>query len=200
VIRTLVAESVVLMRAGLLAILNREPDIKVVADLDRPELVVPVACRLRPDVAVVDGAIAAADGFAAIKELQTAVPACGSVIMSCCDSPGELRKAMAAHADGLVKKDSEAEKFADAVRRVAAGEKVLDPGLEPALTIPASPLTPREVDVLRLAARGEPAMEIAGRLYLSIGTVHNYMSRAIGKVGGRNRVDAIRIAEGAGWL
>lgn len=199
-IRTLIAESAVLMRTGLLAILSREPDIDVVAELDRPELVVPAASRLQPDVAVVDGAIAALDGFAAIRQLHAAVPACGSVIMSSGESPCDLREAMAAHAAGVVEKDSDPDKFTDAVRRVAAGEKVLDPDLASTLTGPASPLSPRELDVLRLAAQGEPAMEIAGRLYLSVGTVHNYMSRAIGKTGGRNRVDAIRIAEGEGWL
>jgi two-component system, NarL family, response regulator DesR len=199
-IRTLIAENAVLMRTGLLAILSREPDIEVVAELDRPELIVPAASRLRPDVAVVDGAMAAPREFATIRQLHAAVPACGSVLMSCADSPFDLREAMEAHAAGLVRKDSDPDKFTDAVRRVAAGEKVLDRDLASTLTSPASPLTPREVDVLRLAARGEPAMEIAGRLYLSVGTVHNYMSRAIGKTGGRNRVDAIRIAAGAGWL
>lgn len=199
-IRTMIAESVVLMRAGLFAILNREPDIKVVADVGRPELVVPLACQFLPDVAVLDGAMASLDGFAAIRQLHAAVPACGAVIMSSSDSPCELREAIAAHADGLVEKNSDPDKFTDAVRRVAAGERVLDAGLACTLSSPASPLTPREADVLRLAARGEPAAEIAGRLCLSVGTVHNYMSRAIGKAGGRNRVDAIRIAEGKGWL
>lgn len=199
-IRTLIAESAVVMRTGLLAILSREPDIEVVAELDRPELVVPAASRLQPDVAVVDGAMAALDGFATIRQLHAAVPACGSVLMSSADNPLDLREAMAAPAAGLVEKDSDPDKFTDAVRRVAAGEKVLDPDLASNLAGPASPLTPREVDVLRLAARGEPAIEIAGTLYLSVSTVHNYMSRAIGKTGGRNRADAIRIAADAGWL
>jgi two-component system response regulator DesR len=201
VIRTLIAESAALMRAGLLALLAKEPDITVVAELDRAELVVPAACRLEPDVAVVDGTMVAHDGFAAIRELHAAVPACGSVIMSSSHSPCELREAVAACADGFVVKDSDPDKIAEAIRRVAAGKKALDPDLVfSILNSPASPLTRREVDVLRLAAQGEPAMEIAGKLYLSVGTVRNYMSRVIGKTGARNRVDAIRIAEGAGWL
>jgi two-component system response regulator DesR len=201
VIRTLIAESVALMRAGLLVLLAREPDIQVVADLDRSELVIPAACQLQPDVAVVDGAMAAHDGFAAIRQLQVAVPACGSIIMSAGHNPSELREAIAARADGFVVKDSDPGKIAEAIRRVAAGKKALDPDLAfTTLTSLVSPLTPREVDVLRLAAQGEPAAEIAGRLFLSVGTVHNYMSRVIGKTGARNRVDAIRIAEGAGWL
>ena len=200
-IRTLIAESVALMRMGLLVLLTRESDIKVVAELDRPELVIPAACRLQPDVVVVDGAMVAHDGFAAILELHAAVPACGSIIMSASHSPGELREAVAACADGFVVKDSDPGKITDAIRRVAAGRKALDPDLAfSTLASAASPLTQRELDVLRLAAQGEPAVEIAGRLYLSVGTVHNYMSRVIGKTGARNRVDAIRIAEGAGWL
>jgi two-component system response regulator DesR len=201
VIRTLVAESVALVRAGLLVLLAKEPDIKVVAELDRPELVIPAARETQPDVAVLDGAMAAPGGFAAIRELRAAAPACASIIMSASRSPYELREAIAARADGYVTKDSDPEKLTDAIRRVAAGSKALDPDLAFSTLSPlASPLTAREVDVLRLAAKGEPAVEIAGRLYLSVGTVRNYMSRVIGKTGARNRVDAIRIAEGAGWL
>src|SRR5205085_8870666 len=169
-----------LMRAGLLVLLAREPDIKVVAELDRPELVVPAACRLEPDVALVDEAIATHDGFATIRELHKAVPACGSVIMSSGHIRCELREAIAASADGFVVKDSDPDRITDAIRRVAAGGKALDPDIVfSALNNPLSPLTPREVDVLRLAAQGEPTMEIADKLYLSLGTVHNYMSRVI---------------------
>lgn len=200
-IQTLIADSVDLTRLGLFALLNREPDIRVVAELDQPEFVVPTACLVRPDVAVVDGTMAARDGFATIRELHAALPACGSVIISSSDSPCDLREAIAARADGFVMKESDPDKITDAIRRVAAGRKAVDPDLAfSTLTSRPSPLTPRETDVLRLAARGEPAMEIAGRLYLSVGTVHNLMSRVIGKTGARNRVEAIRIAEGAGWL
>jgi two-component system response regulator DesR len=201
VIRTLIAESIALMRTGLLVLLAEEPDITVVAELDRPELVIPAACQLQPDVAVVDGAMVARGGFATIMELHAAAPACASIIMSASHNPGDLRDAIAARADGFVAKDSDPDKITEAIRRVAAGKKALDPDLAfSTLTSIVSPLTPREADVLRLAAQGEPTAEIAGRLYLSVGTVHNYMSRVIAKVGARNRVDAIRIAEGAGWL
>jgi two-component system, NarL family, response regulator DesR len=108
---------------------------------------------------------------------------------------------VAAHADGFVAKHSDPDKITEAIHRVAAGKKALDPDLAfYTLNSPASPLTPREIDVLRLAAQGELAMEIADKLYLSVATVRNYTSRVIGKTGARNRVDAIRIAEGAGWL
>jgi two-component system response regulator DesR len=200
-IRTIIVESAALIRTGLLVLLAEEPDIKVVAELDRPELVVPTARSSEPDVVLVDGDMAARDGFATIQALHAAVPACALVVMSSSRSPCELRKAVAAHADGFVAKDSAPDKITEAIRRVAAGKKALDPDLAfSTLNSLASPLTAREEDVLRLVAQGEPAMEIADKLYLSVGTVRNYMSRVIGKTGARNRVDAIRIAEGAGWL
>jgi two-component system response regulator DesR len=113
---------------------------------------------------------------------------------------------MAACPDGLVIRDSDPDMIIEAIRQVAAGKKALDPDLvfsalnSAALKSAASPLTAREIDVLRLAAQGAPDTEIADRLYLSVGTVRNYMSRVIGKVGARNRVDAVRIAGAAGWL
>ena len=199
-IRVLVAESVALMRAGLLALLAGQPDIEVTAELDRAELVVPTARASRPDVAVIDEAIAGG-GFPLIRALRDAAPGCGAVIMASSRSPGKLREAVIASADGFVVKESATDKITEAVRRVAAGRKALDPDLAfSALNTPASPLTTREIDVLRLAAGGAPAAEIASELYLSVGTVRNYISRAIGKTGARTRLDAIRIAEGAGWL
>jgi two-component system, NarL family, response regulator DesR len=200
VIRTLVAERVALIRVGLLVLLARQPDIQVVAELDRAELVVPAAATSRPGVAVIAESIAG-QGFATIRALREAVPACGSIIMASGQSPGKLREAIAASADGFVVMESAPEKITEAIRRVAVGGKALDPDLAfSALNTETSPLTAREVDVLRLAAKGAPATEIADELYLSVGTVRNYISRVIGKTGARSRVDAIRIAEGAGWL
>ena len=174
-IRTLIADSVALMRTGLLVLLTREPDIKVVAELDRSEFVIPAACLVQPDVAVVDGSHGVPRWIRHDHgDCTRPFPACGSVIMSASHSPCDLREAIAARADGFVMKDSDPDKITDAIRRVAAGRKALDPDLAfSTLTSPVSPLTAREVDVLRLAAQGEPAAEIAGKLYLSVGTVHN---------------------------
>lgn len=199
-IRTLVAERVTLMRAGLLALLAKQPDIEVIAELDQAGLVVPTARASHPAVAVIDEDIAG-HGFATVRALRAAVPDCGSVIMANSHSPCKLREAVAASADGFVVTESAPDKITEAIRRVAAGKKALDPDLAfSALNAAASPLTAREIDVLRLAAEGAPAMEIADELYLSVGTVRNYISRVIGKTGARSRIDAIRIAEGAGWL
>jgi two-component system, NarL family, response regulator DesR len=200
VIRTLVAERVALIRVGLLVLLARQPDIQVVAELDRAELVVPAAATSRPGVAVIAESIAG-QGFATIRALREAVPACGSIIMASGHSPCKLREAVAASADGFVVMESAPEKITEAIRQVATGGKALDPDLAfSALNTETCPLTAREVDVLRLAAKGAPATEIADELYLSVGTVRNYISRVIGKTGARSRVDAIRIAEGEGWL
>lgn len=199
-IQTLIAESVALIRAGLLALAAGQPDIEVIAELDRAELIIPVAIASRPGVAVIDDAIAGT-GFAAVRALRDAAPGCRSLIMAGGRNPGRLREAIAAGADGFMAKETAPDKIAEAIRRVAAGGKALDPDLAfSALNSAASPLTPREIDVLRLAAEGAPVQEIASELYLSVGTVRNYISRAIGKTGARTRVDAIRIAEGAGWL
>jgi two-component system response regulator DesR len=196
----LVAGKVALIRAGLLALLARQPDMEVIAELDRAELIVPAAGTSQPDVAVITEGIAG-PGFATIRALREAVPECGSVIVSSGRSPCKLREAVAASADGFVVMESAPEKITEAIRRVATGGKALDPDLAfSALNIATSPLTAREIDVLRLAAKGAPAIEIADELYLSVGTVRNYISRVIGKTGARSRVDAIRIAESAGWL
>jgi two-component system, NarL family, response regulator DesR len=200
VIRTLVSERVALIRAGLVVLLATQPDIEVVAALDRAELVVPTASTSRPDVAVINEDIAG-HGFAIIRALREAVPACGSIIMASGHSPCKLREAVAASADGFVLKESAPEKITEAIRQVAIGGKVLDPHLAfSALNAETNPLTSREVDVLRLAAEGRLTTEIADELYLSVGTVRNYLSRIIGKTGARSRVEAIRIAKDSGWL
>lgn len=199
-IRMLVAESVALIRTGLVALLRGELDCEIIAELDRADLVVSASLASQPDVAIIDEKIAGSE-FRLVKEVRCAVPGCASVVMAYSHSPGRLREAVAAGADGFIGKESSSDKIAEAVGRVAAGGKALDPDLAfSALSVTASPLTAREIDVLRLASEGATDLEIASKLYLSVGTVRNYISRAIGKTGARTRVDAIRKAESAGWL
>jgi two-component system, NarL family, response regulator DesR len=155
----------------------------------------------RPDAAVLAAALPGADGFAAARALHAELPSCRSLIMGEQRDPASVRRAVAAHAAGFVARDVAPEFMAEAVRRVARGKKVIDPELAfAALNTVKNPLTARELDALRLAAEGATTAEIAGDLCLSVGTVRNYLSRAITKTGGRNRVDAIRIATGAGWF
>lgn len=200
-IRTVIAERIALIRAGLVACISHERDIEVVAELDRREPVVPTVSSLQPDVVVIDGDIACQDGFAVIQALHTATPSCHTLIMATRPYPRDLRKAVAAHATGFVLKDSSPEDISEAIRQVAKGMKAVDPDLAFAtLDATANPMTPRECDVLRLAAEGASTAEIAGQLCLTAGTVRNHISSIITKVGARNRVDAIRIADQSGWL
>jgi two-component system, NarL family, response regulator DesR len=201
VIRTIIAEHIALIRAGLVACLSKAGDIEVVAELDRREPVLPTVCTLRPDVAVIDDDIAGHDGFAVIQALHTITPSCHTLIMANRPSPGDLRKAVAAHATGFVLKNTAPENISEAIRLVAKGMKALDPELAFAtLDAPVNPMTPRECDVLRLAAGGAATAEIAGQLCLTAGTVRNHISSILTKIGARNRVDAIRIAVRSGWL
>jgi two-component system, NarL family, response regulator DesR len=201
VIRILIVERIAVIRAGLVASLSRERDIEVVAELDRHEPVLPIVSALRPDVAVIDDSIACHDGFAIVRALRAALPSCRTLIMATRPHSRDLRKAVTALAAGFVLKDTSPDKISEAIRQLAAGKKALDPDLAfAARGATANPLTPRERDVLALAAQGAPTPEIAQQLCLAIGTVRNYMSNIIGKTGARNRVDAIRIADRSGWL
>jgi len=201
VIRTLIADRMSLIRAGLVACISREPDIEVVAELDRGEPVLPTVAALRPDVAVIDDGIAGADRFAVIHDLHHAAPCCRTLIMATQPCPRDLCQAVAAHATGFIRKDADPDSISQAIRQVAQGLKALDPDLAfAALDAPVNPMTPRETDVLRLAAAGAPTAEIARQLCLTTGTVRNYISAIITKTGARNRVDVIRIAGRCGWL
>jgi two-component system response regulator DesR len=201
VIRTLIAEQTSLIRAGLVAFLSCSDDIEVVAELQRGDQVVPASRALLPDVAVLAAALPGADGFATARALHAELPSCHSLIMGDQRDPAGLRRAVAAHASGFVVRDAAPDFITEAVRRVARGRKVIDPDLAfAALNAAKNPLTSRELDALRLAAQGATTAEIARDLCLSVGTVRNYLSRAIAKTDARNRVDAIRIAVGAGWL
>lgn len=200
-IRTIIAEQTSLIRAGLVAFLSGANDIDVIAELQRGDQVVSASLAFRPDVAVLAATLPGADGFAAARALHAELPSCHSLIMAEQRDPAGLRRAVAAHATGFVARDVAPEFMAEAVRRVARGKKVVDSELAfAALNIAKNPLTVRELDALRLAAEGATTAEIARNLCLSVGTVRNYLSRAITKTGGRNRVDAIRIATGAGWF
>jgi two-component system response regulator DesR len=200
-IRLLLADDQDLIRAALSALLELEPDFEVVASVDRGDKVVEAALAHRPDVALLDIEMPGLDGLAAAAVLTAQVPACRVVILTTFGRAGYLRRAMAAGAVGFVVKDAPPEALADAVRRVVRGERVVDPALAAAtLAAGDSPLTARERDVLNAARSGVAVAEIAARLYLSEGTVRNYLSAAIAKTGTQNRMAAVRIADERGWL
>jgi two-component system, NarL family, response regulator DesR len=201
VIRVLIAEDMHMIRGALVALLSLEDDMEVVAELERGDLIVPTALETHPDVAVVDIDLPGMDGLTAAEQLHQRLPECRALVLTGLSQPGNLLRALKGHVRGFIIKDAPAETLADGVRRVARGERVIDPELvAAALETGSTPLTIREADVLREAERGLPTEQIAVRLSLSPATVRNYLSNAISKVGGRNRIDAIRIARNAGWL
>lgn len=201
VIKVLLADDHHVVRSALAALLNLEPDLTVVAEVERGDEVLPAAARAEPDVAVLDVDMPGMDGLAAAAALHDAAPSVAVLVLTGHGKPGHLRRALTAHVRGFLLKTAPPEELADAVRKVAAGERVLDPRL--ALTawdLADNPLTPRETDVLRLAAEGAEAPEIAARLHLSAGTVRNYLTAVVTKLNARNRTDAARIAREAGWF
>ncbi|MFJ6383842.1 DNA-binding response regulator [Kitasatospora sp. NPDC092039] len=200
-IRVLLAEDMSMVRSALIALLAYEDDLEVVADVGRGDLVVPTALEVRPDVAILDIDMPGLDGLRAAAELHQKLPACGTLVLTGLARPAYLRSALSAHVLGFLGKDAPAEELAAAIRKVAAGERAIAPELAlAALNVQENPLTPRELDTLRLAAEGSSVTEIAARLFISAGTVRNHLAAAVSKTGGRSRVDAVRIAEEMGWL
>jgi two-component system response regulator DesR len=201
VIRVLIAEDQTLVRGALRALLELEDDLSVVAEVGRGDAVVDAALEHRPDVALLDIEMPGRDGIEAARALATAVPTCRAVILTTFGRPGFLRRAMEVGAAGFLVKDAPVAELARGIRAVMAGERVIDRELAAAaLAIGATPLSAREADVLRAATDGATVADIAGRLFLSEGTVRNYLSSAIGKTGARTRVEAARVAAEKGWL
>jgi two-component system, NarL family, response regulator DesR len=201
VIRVLIAEDMHMIRGALVALLSDESDIDVVAELSRGDEVLAEAERARPDVALLDIDMPGLDGLSVAALLHEQVPQCQILIVTGLSQPGHLLRALRAHVRGFLIKDAPADRLADAVRRIALGQRVIDPELvAAALDVGPSPLSERETDVLRAAETGAPTDELATSLNLSPATVRNYLSNAIAKLGVRNRHEAVRAARDAGWL
>jgi two-component system, NarL family, response regulator DesR len=198
----LLAEDQHIIREALAALLGLEEDIEVVATVDSGTAAVDAARVYRPDIAVLDidmpGTI---DGLEAAAVVREKVPGCRVLMLTAYGKPGHLRRALGARVDGFVLKTAPPEDLVAAIRKVAVGERVLDASLAvTAWDLADNPLTPREADVLRLAAGGAEASEIATQLFLSAGTVRNYLTAIVAKLNARNRTDAARIASEAGWI
>jgi two-component system, NarL family, response regulator DesR len=200
-IRILLAEDIAMVRGALVALMELESDFSVVADVGRGDEIVPAAKRTRPDVAVIDIDLPGVDGLTAANDLHRELPGCRTLILTSLDRPGTLRRALSMHVAGFLLKDADPARLAEAVRAVASGRRVIDPQLAVnAWDSMENPLSRRETEVLRLAGKGANPGEIAKQLYLSSGTVRNYLTTIVAKLGARNRVDAIRIAQEAGWI
>lgn len=200
-IRVLLAEDQAMVRGALSALLSREQDIEVVAEVARGDEVVEAALAARPDVALLDIEMPGGSGLEAAQALRVAFPSCRVVILTTFGRSGYLRRAMESGAMGFLLKDSPASDLAVALRRVVAGGRVVDPELAVAsLSEGTNPLTNREREVLSESLFGASLADIAARLYLSEGTVRNHLSTAMQKLGAQNRIEAARFAEQKGWL
>jgi two-component system, NarL family, response regulator DesR len=200
-IRVVLAEDMHMVRGALVALLDLEPDIEVVAEVETGDKILAAVRQHQPDVAVIDIDLPVVDGLTAAGSIRAELPDVRTLMLTSLARPGTLRRALATRVDGFILKDAPPAQLADAIRDVCDGKRVVDSQLALAAWDRGEcPLTDRELDVLRLAAEGTDAPEIATALSLSPGTVRNYLTSAITKLNARNRVDAIRIAEGAGWF
>ena len=200
-IRVLLAEDQLMFRTAVRRLLELEGDIEVVAEVARGDELVRSALAARPDVAVVDIEMPGQDGISAASELRQSLPSCRTLILTMYGRPGFVQRAMESGVSGFVLKDAPIEVLAGAIRRCAAGEEVLDPTLAArALRAASCPLSSREREILAACAEGLSAAELATRLWLSEGTIRNRVSEILGKLGVRNRAEAVRIARENGWL
>ena len=200
-VRVLLAEDQAMVRGALSALLSLEDDIEIVAEASRGEEVLSAALDTLPDVALLDIEMPGGDGLEAAAVLHERLPSCLVVILTTFGRSGYLRRAMESGAVGFLLKDAPASELAEAIRRAVKGERVVDPALAAAaLSEGDNPLPEREREVLAASEGGATIEDIAARLYLSEGTVRNYLSTAIKKLGARNRVEAARLAEKKGWL
>jgi two-component system response regulator DesR len=200
-IKLLLAEDQTMFRGAMATLLDLEPDLEVVVQLGRGDEVLGAAEAFQPDVALLDIEMPGIDGLEAARLLRTRVPATKVVILTTFGRPGYLRSAIDAGVSGFLLKDAPVTELAVVIRRVAAGERVVDPSLAlAALSEGASPLTPKEKEILA-ASRGHGTIaEMARGMHLSPGTVRNHLSAAIQKLGARTRAEALQIAESKGWL
>jgi two-component system response regulator DesR len=199
-IRVLIAEDQAMVAGALSALLGIEPDIEVIGTAGNGREALEASRKLQPDVLLTDIEMPEMTGLELAAAVRSEGPLPRVIIVTTFARPGYLRRALQAGASGYVLKDAPSSRLADAVRRVHAGGRAVDAELAGEAWSEADPLTDRERQVLRLASEGRSGPEIAADLHLSEGTVRNYLSEAISKLGGRNRVDAARIARAKGWL
>ena len=200
-IRILLVEDQAMVRGALTALLQLEDDLEVVAEVSQGDQVVPTALKSKPDIALLDIEMPGSDGLSAAEALHNSLPSCRIVILTTFGRSGYLRRAMESGAVGFLLKDAPAEQLAIAIRRVMAGERVVDPDLAlSALSDGDNPLTGRERDALRASLDGASIADIAAQLYLSEGTVRNHVSTAIQKLNVHNRMEAAHLARERGWL
>jgi two-component system, NarL family, response regulator DesR len=202
VIDILLAEDHHVVRAALVALLELESDMRIVAEVGRGDEILEAARRTRPDVAVVDIDLPGVDGLSAAAQVHAELRECRTLVLTALGGPGTLHRALEAGVGGFLSKDASPVDLVAAIRAVHAGRRVLDPELAATAWSPASrnPLSPRELEVFRMFATGTDVGEISRSLHLSTGTVRNHLTQIVWKLGARNRMDAVRIARKSGWI
>jgi two-component system, NarL family, response regulator DesR len=200
-LRILVAEEVALIRDALVALIQMEPDLAVVAEVDRSDKILRLALHHRPDVAIIDVDRPGSDALQAAANLCERLPSCRTLVLTSLGRPGMVRGVLASDVTGFVVKEAPAGQLVAAIRHVAAGHRMVGPEIAAATwDSEGKPLSQREHTVLRLAGDGAEPAEIAATLSLSVGTVRNYLTTIVSKLHARNRVDAVRKAYDLGWL
>jgi two-component system, NarL family, response regulator DesR len=200
-LKILVAVDAAMIRGALVALIELDPGLKVVAEVDKDDEILPTALLYQPDVAIIDVDQPGFDGLAAATQLHRRLPSCRTLILTSLGRPGLLRAVLSASAGGFILKDAPPSQLAAAIRNVASGRQAVSPDfVVPTWGSNSMPLSPREHSVLRLAGDGAEPAEIAVAMHLSIGTVRNYLTTIVAKLHARNRVDAIRKAYDIGWL
>lgn len=201
-VKILLAEAVAMVRGAMVALIELEPDLKVVVATDSGDAIVPAALEYQPDVAIIDMDLPGLDGLSVAARLHEELPTCRALILfTNLGRAGVLRRGLAAHVAGCMLKETPAEQLATAIRDIASGRNIIDPELVmSAWDGGRNPLSPREHEVLRQAAEGSQPAEIAASLHLSVGTVRNYLTAIVTKLKARNRVEAIKTAHDLGIL
>jgi two-component system, NarL family, response regulator DesR len=200
-IRILLVIDMTLLRTALTTLLSQHENVAVVAAARSTDVTADLVSTIAPDVAVIDLDTRRAAPLAAAQCIADGAPKCGVLALTAVAGPAALRRALDTKVRGFLSKECDVSDLVSAVMRVAAGERYIEPGIAiAALSAPRNPLTTREIDVLRLAAEGYSPAEIAAALFLTHGTVRNYLSTIVRKLGARGRVDAIRTAVEANWL
>jgi two-component system, NarL family, response regulator DesR len=197
----LIAEDQGMMRSALASLLDLEDDMSVVATVGRGDEVLAAVRRAEPDVVLLDIELPGRSGLDLIGDLVGAAPRCAVIVVTTFGRPGYLKRALESGAKGFLVKDDPVDELAASIRRVLAGEIVVNPQLATlALTATPNPLSDRERQVLSASAGGATIADIAADLHLSASTVRNYLSAAIGKTDARNRNEALSLARDRGWL
>lgn len=199
-IRIVLAEDQKLLRGALATLLSLEDDIEVVGQAENGEEVMSMIQQYQPDVAVLDIEMPLKTGLDIAELVQKNKLACRVIILTTFARPGYFQRAMQAGVYGYLLKDTGSDELSDAIRRVYDGKRVINAELSLAVWDDPCPLSPREREVMKLAAQGLVLQDIGAQLFLSYGTVRNYMSDAIGKIGANTRIEAIDIARNKGWL